>query len=103
MESILWKILVDNPNSVSVNLNVYQDLTNQELHNKLKECDPLMADRLHPNNRRKILRSLEVLEQNGRRHSEILTEQQGSDGGSASGGGLRFKNALVLWLTCNQV
>lgn len=31
-------------------------LTNEELHRKLKDVDPEMADKLHPNNRRKIIR-----------------------------------------------
>ena len=30
--------------------------TNEELHKKLSEVDPEMARRLHPNNRRKIIR-----------------------------------------------
>lgn len=30
--------------------------TNEEIHEKLKTVDPVMAMRLHPNNRRKILR-----------------------------------------------
>ncbi|CAG4939458.1 unnamed protein product [Parnassius apollo] len=30
--------------------------TNEEIHAKLKAIDPVMASRLHPNNRRKVLR-----------------------------------------------
>lgn len=30
--------------------------TNEELHSRLKAIDPVMASRLHPNNRRKVLR-----------------------------------------------
>jgi hypothetical protein len=30
--------------------------TNEEIHDKLKSIDPVMAERLHPNNRRKVLR-----------------------------------------------
>lgn len=30
--------------------------TNEEIHEKLRLVDPKMAERLHPNNRRKILR-----------------------------------------------
>lgn len=48
-------------------------------------------------------RSLEVLQQKGKRHSDILKDQQSSDGGSSTGGGLRYPNALILWLQCNQV
>ncbi|KAL4706218.1 hypothetical protein ACJJTC_018402, partial [Scirpophaga incertulas] len=32
-----------------------EKLSNEELHTHLSEIDPVMADRLHPNNRRKVL------------------------------------------------
>lgn len=32
------------------------NFTNEEIHAKLKSIDPVMASRLHPNNRRKVLR-----------------------------------------------
>ncbi|KAK7084291.1 hypothetical protein SK128_017763, partial [Halocaridina rubra] len=47
-------------------------------------------------------RSLQVWEQTGRRHSEVLTEQQQQVGGSKLGGGLRYKNTAILWITCQQ-
>lgn len=40
------KMLVDNENNY----------TNEEIHAELKTIDPVMAARLHPNNRRKVLR-----------------------------------------------
>lgn len=48
-------------------------------------------------------RALEVLRLKGRKLSDILTEQQKSEGGSSLGGGLRFSNAVVLWVQCEQV
>lgn len=33
-----------------------KNFTNEEIHAKLKAFDPVMAARLHPNNRRKVLR-----------------------------------------------
>lgn len=33
-----------------------KNFTNEEIHEKLKAIDPVMAARLHPNNRRKVLR-----------------------------------------------
>ncbi|KAF6826466.1 hypothetical protein CPLU01_09662 [Colletotrichum plurivorum] len=55
---------------------------------KLREVDPVMADRWHPNDRRKISRSLQIYLQHGRPASEIYAEQrqrkaaagEGSDG-----------------------
>ncbi|KAG7296292.1 hypothetical protein JYU34_021422, partial [Plutella xylostella] len=71
--------------------------TNEEVHDKLRLIDPVQAGRLHPNNRRKVLRSIEVWLHSGRRHSEVLAEQRGEEGR------LRHPGAtLVLWLKCEQ-
>ncbi|KAK2019859.1 tRNA isopentenyltransferase [Colletotrichum eremochloae] len=43
---------------------------------KLREVDPVMADRWHPNDRRKISRSLQIYLQHGRPASEIYAEQR---------------------------
>ncbi|XP_026733262.1 tRNA dimethylallyltransferase [Trichoplusia ni] len=79
--------------------DVYNEakFTNEEIHAKLKAVDPKMAERLHPNNRRKVLRSIEVLLKTGRRHSEILAEQKLSEGQ------LRRPGAtIIFWLKCEQ-
>lgn len=43
---------------------------------RLREVDPVMADRWHPNETRKIRRSLEIYVQTGRRASDIYAEQE---------------------------
>ncbi|KAI8951469.1 IPP transferase-domain-containing protein [Xylaria longipes] len=43
---------------------------------KLREVDPAMAERWHPDDRRKIRRSLEIYLTTGRRASDIYAEQQ---------------------------
>lgn len=50
--------------------------TTEAMWEKLKEVDPVMADRWHPNDRRKIRRSLEIFLTTGRRASDIYAEQQ---------------------------
>ncbi|XP_018569009.1 tRNA dimethylallyltransferase [Anoplophora glabripennis] len=106
IESILWKILVENEcglvEKIGVLPNNEHQLPSEELHKRLSHIDPDMARRLHPNNKRKILRSLEIFYQKGRKHSDILNEQHSSDNASGSDGGLRFLNSLVLWLQCDQ-
>lgn len=42
----------------------------------LKEVDPIMADRWHPNETRRIQRSLEIYLQTGRKASELYEEQR---------------------------
>ncbi|XP_034951811.1 tRNA dimethylallyltransferase isoform X2 [Chelonus insularis] len=75
--------------------------SNEVLYRKLSEIDPKRARYLHPNNRRKIIRSLEVFIKHGTTHSEIL-EHQRNAGGSGLGGPLRFPNSLILWLQCDR-
>lgn len=43
---------------------------------ELRKVDPVMADRWHPNDRRKIQRSLEIYLRSGKRASDYYTEQQ---------------------------
>ncbi|KAI5368246.1 putative matrin/U1-C-like, C2H2-type zinc finger, Zinc finger C2H2 superfamily [Septoria linicola] len=43
---------------------------------ELKRVDPIMADRWHPNDRRKIQRSLEIYLQTGKKASDIYAEQR---------------------------
>ena len=42
---------------------------------KLREVDPIMADRWHPNERRKIVRSLEIYLKTGKPASQLYSEQ----------------------------
>ncbi|KAM0722420.1 hypothetical protein Q7P37_001861 [Cladosporium fusiforme] len=71
---------------------------------KLQEIDPVMADRWHPNDRRKIQRSLEIYLQTGRKASDIYAEQRlanASASGDATGddaeSGMRFPT-LLFWI-----
>ena len=47
---------------------------------ELRKVDPVMADRWHPNDRRKIQRSLEIYLQTGKKASDIYAEQRKSNG-----------------------
>lgn len=51
-------------------------LDTQELLTRLQKVDPIMANRWHPSDRRKIIRSLQIYYQTGRPQSEIIKEQQ---------------------------
>ncbi|CAL1265638.1 unnamed protein product [Larinioides sclopetarius] len=80
----------------------FEDISSIELHKSLKEIDPEMANSLHPEDRRKVIRSLQVYQQHGQRHSELLQEQQSQYGGSSLGGPLRFRNSIMFWLQCDK-
>lgn len=116
IESLLWNVLVSakghddddtqttlEPVNKKSKIQADEDLlSNEELHSKLKSVDPERAKDLHPNDRRKILRSLQVFKQEGKLHSEILQDQK-KDGGIL-GGGLRFpmSQLAILWVQCDQ-
>jgi len=91
------------------------DASTEEILSELAKVDPIMANRWHPKDRRKIRRSLEIYLQTGRPASEIYAAQraQPSDSQSdqdpsldqntatpaASTSKLRT-NTLVLWVHC---
>lgn len=115
IESLLWNILVDefeSGQSVEKKPRMTKErvfdqcdmnhLSSEELHEKLKEVDPETAQQLHPNNKRKIIRALEVYERSGRLFSAFLKDQQTASGGSALGGPLRYENLIIFWLCCDQ-
>ncbi|KAJ2079470.1 tRNA dimethylallyltransferase, mitochondrial [Coemansia sp. RSA 988] len=70
------------------------DKTNLELWEELKQVDPTMAEKWHANNRRKVLRSLEVLHTSGKRHSEWVRESNQAREQEET---LRF-STLLFWL-----
>lgn len=49
---------------------------NEEILARLKEVDPVMAERWHPRDRRRLQRSLEIFLLTGRRASDIYDEQR---------------------------
>lgn len=53
----------------------FETMTNEELYAKLLETDPVQAQKIHPNNRRRLMRSLTIAERTGRSQSEIEAEQ----------------------------
>jgi tRNA dimethylallyltransferase len=77
---------------------------------KLKEVDPVMADRWHPNERRKIQRSLEIYLRTGKPASQLYNEQRlkrdssphRTDGETpTSRSGLRFQT-LLFWVHADK-
>ncbi|KAF6112020.1 tRNA isopentenyltransferase 1 [Phyllostomus discolor] len=72
------------------------------LHKRLSQVDPEMAAKLHPHDKRKVARSLQVFEETGISHSEFLCRQRAEEGGGPLGGPLRFPNSCILWLHADQ-
>jgi tRNA dimethylallyltransferase len=49
---------------------------NEELHQKLRGVDPESAERIHPNNLRRVIRALEIFHCTGKTMTEYQQEQQ---------------------------
>lgn len=66
---------------------------------ELRKVDPVMADRWHPNDRRKIQRSLEIYLRSGKRASEYYAEQEARKASAAQNGseGEPWEN-LLFWV-----
>ncbi|KAK2491082.1 hypothetical protein MC885_006555 [Smutsia gigantea] len=95
IESLLWKVLV----------NTKVELEKEDihaLHKRLSQVDPEMAAKLHPHDKRKVARSLQVFEETGISHSEFLHRQHAEEGGGPLGGPLKFSNLCILWLHADQ-
>lgn len=72
------------------------------LHSILRTVDPEMANQLDTNEKRKIIRSLQVYQKTGRKHSEWIDEQKSMKGGNKFGGPLRYPNSLIFYLICDE-
>ncbi|MCR5796199.1 MAG: tRNA (adenosine(37)-N6)-dimethylallyltransferase MiaA [Solobacterium sp.] len=52
-----------------------KQLDNETLYAMLKEADPPQAEKIHPNNRQRLLRSLSIVKKSGMRQSDIVANQ----------------------------
>ncbi|XP_071992596.1 tRNA dimethylallyltransferase [Engystomops pustulosus] len=114
IESLLWKVLVNtgSPPGEKTAAHIHQvgadrkteleKLDCSELHARLKNVDPEMAAKLHPHDKRKVARSLQVYEESGISHTEHLRLQQEEDGAGPLGGALRYPHHCILWLHSDQ-
>uniref|UniRef100_A0A3B5BBP9 tRNA dimethylallyltransferase n=1 Tax=Stegastes partitus TaxID=144197 RepID=A0A3B5BBP9_9TELE len=103
IESLLWRVLLDTGSGNGGDESPdrkreLEKLGGAELHKQLAKVDPIMAAMLHPNDKRKIARSLQIHEETGIPHSRWLEEQREQEGGSGLGGPLRYPDPCIFWL-----
>ncbi|XP_054086776.1 tRNA dimethylallyltransferase [Zeugodacus cucurbitae] len=77
-------------------------MSSELLHNHLRKIDPQSANRIHPNNKRKITRAIEVYQQTGETLTAKLQAQRQQPGGNRLGGPLRYPHTILFWLRCKQ-
>lgn len=108
IESLLWDILVSTKEEQAATVEqqlsaeLMAGMSTAELHQHLAQIDASSANRIHPNNRRKIQRAIEVYQSTGQTLSEKLMEQRQQPGGNRLGGPLRYPHTILLWLRCQQ-
>ncbi len=55
---------------------LYEDLSNEELYEHIRERDPKALEKIHPNNRKRLLRAYNILVKHGKGISEIKDAQE---------------------------
>ncbi len=63
-------------NSTFVDMSKYEKMNNLALHHELEMIDPIDAAKIHPNNRRRVLRSIQIYLENGESKSSLISKQK---------------------------
>ena len=62
--------------SKEVDMSRYEKMTNTELHSHLKKIDPEQAEIIHENNRKRVLRAIEIYYSTGETKSALINKQE---------------------------
>ncbi|SES77388.1 tRNA dimethylallyltransferase [Oceanobacillus limi] len=68
---------------------------NTALYNRLKEVDPKQASKIHPNNYRRVIRALEIVETTGQTMSEYQEQQSNESPYNVALIGLEMERSLL--------
>ena len=60
----------------AVDMSKYEAMDNRTLHDELRKIDPIEADKIHMNNRKRVLRAIEIYLSSGESKSEQILAQQ---------------------------
>ena len=88
---------VENVFNAPIVASSFENISSHHLHQILMHHDPEAGNWFHPNDKRRIIRSLQIIQRHGRTYSDLVREQQSQEGGNSYGGPLRFKDAIVFW------
>ena len=59
-----------------VDMSRYEAMDNRTLHDELRKIDPKEAEKIHMNNRKRVLRAIEIYLSVGENKSEIISKQE---------------------------
>ncbi|RHZ59941.1 hypothetical protein Glove_360g33 [Diversispora epigaea] len=94
IQSLLWKHTLVGDSEEGLECEEILNAETEVLYKHLQEVDPVMSNRWHWNDRRKIRRSLQIYLQTGKPHSEWIKEQHQSEEETS----LRFPRTCIFWL-----
>lgn len=62
--------------SSNIDMSKYEEMSNEELHKVLEKIDPVDAEKIHMNNRKRVLRAIEIYLESGKNKTAIISEQK---------------------------
>ncbi|CEG65305.1 Putative tRNA dimethylallyltransferase [Rhizopus microsporus] len=98
IQSLIWNNTLIGQRESSPALDDFPELDKletSELYERLSKVDPVMANKWHPSDRRKILRSLKIYHQTGQPQSEIIKLQKEQN--ESEGLQPRYRS-LIFWI-----
>lgn len=75
IRSALYDYEFKNENNL-FDVSKFENLSNEELHKKLEEIDSAEANKIHQNNRKRVLRALQIYYTQNERKSDIILKQE---------------------------
>lgn len=91
IKSLLYDYEFETTQDESVS-DTYKTMSNEELYARLQEVDPLSAQKIHQNNRQRLVRALTIFDTQGKPKSEIELSQKHE----------LLYDAYVIGLTCER-
>ena len=65
-----------NVETEDIDLSFFDTFNNDDLHCLLKQLDPVEANKIHPNNRKRVMRAISIIQANGESKTNLLKKQQ---------------------------
>lgn len=60
----------------TVDMSKYLKMSDRDLHDELRKIDPLEAEKIHVNNRKRVLRAIEIYLSSGESKSNLISKQE---------------------------